>query len=349
MTLLEAKKAILTCPGDSLKEQLEHKNISLIDFAGKLAISLEEAAKILAGKMAIDANIAQKLAQIAGGSAHFWLGLERIYQQNLEEIALLEFETKFPANEMVKKGLIEGANSKKPLYTRILDFFGFARLEEWAQNYQRKSIYVDYKKDANAPIDEYALSVWLREGYLATRQTNLTAYNQSAFRQMLVTIAVKLAYEAPENYKNLLIKACAEVGVALYCADTIKKMPVYGAMYWIENHPFIYLTDKANLSYYHFWDTFFHEAGHVLLHGGSERETPNADKEKEAEDFADQMLVATQYLNELLAMPHYTPEKIRMFATQHQIKPDFLIFQLQKRGKISYTNKDFNKLKKTII
>jgi len=101
---------------------------------------------------------------------------------------------------------------------------------------------------------------------------------------------------------------------------------------------FRFLTDD------HFWFTFFHEAGHLLLHlqGQMFREdelflecddTAQSKDETEANSFAQRMLIPDEYHNDLLSLPR-DARAIMRFARRIGVSRGIVVGQLQHAGKI---------------
>ncbi len=71
----------------------------------------------------------------------------------------------------------------------------------------------------------------------------------------------------PEGFFNQLQSICLEAGVKVVYTPCINKAPISGSTCWLNGDtPFIQLTGRYNRND-SFWFTFFHEAGHILLHG----------------------------------------------------------------------------------
>ena len=87
-----------------------------------------------------------------------------------------------------------------------------------------------------------------------------------------------------------------------------------------------------------FWFTFFHEAGHLLLHGkkalfledGSE---VTSSEEAEANEFAARILIPDEFVSTLMCLGSDVREIIR-FAVKMGISPGIVIGQLQNLGRI---------------
>ena len=61
--------------GETIKEQLESKDMSIDEFADRIGISRKEADQILDGSMAVTEDVAHKLADVLGPPAWFWQNL----------------------------------------------------------------------------------------------------------------------------------------------------------------------------------------------------------------------------------------------------------------------------------
>jgi Zn-dependent peptidase ImmA (M78 family) len=95
---------------------------------------------------------------------------------------------------------------------------------------------------------------------------------------------------------------------------------------------FRYLSDD------HFWFTFFHEAGHLLLHGKKAvflegENIVSTKEEQEANDFSARFLVPRQYQAELLRLPVNSLEVIK-FGRRIGISPGIVVGQLQHLGRL---------------
>ena len=96
-TELEAKKLLLSTPGDTIQETIDKKGMSQAELAERLGMSVPELAELIKGKVPITKETATKLEYVLGIPASFWLNLERQYQDELleiEQMIILEQGTK---------------------------------------------------------------------------------------------------------------------------------------------------------------------------------------------------------------------------------------------------------------
>lgn len=86
MTDLELKKSLLTCPGDTIQEHIDHIGMSQAELAERLGRSIPKLNELIKGKAPITKETATKLEFVLGVPANFWLNLERTYQDELLEL-----------------------------------------------------------------------------------------------------------------------------------------------------------------------------------------------------------------------------------------------------------------------
>jgi Zn-dependent peptidase ImmA (M78 family) len=89
----------------------------------------------------------------------------------------------------------------------------------------------------------------------------------------------------------------------------------------------------------HFWFTFFHEAGHLLLHGENgfflEGIESSTTAEEEANEFAAQILIPPEFQDELAQLRAKIYEVSR-FARRLGVSPGIVVGQLQHLRKIRH-------------
>lgn len=123
----------------------------------------------------------------------------------------------------------------------------------------------------------------------------------------------------------------------------LTKAPICGSTRWLNDTPLIQLTGryKRNDS---FWFTFFHEAGHILLHGKKdiflekvEYSDKDKVKEKQADEFAVKWTLTDEEEATILEAVPLTEQDIRNFANQFNTHPAIIIGRLQHKELIPYS------------
>ena len=150
----------------------------------------------------------------------------------------------------------------------------------------------------------------------------------------------------PEDVLCQLQRFCAKSGAYLVYIPVLKGAPATGATTWLEDRPLIQLSLKGKWSDI-FWFTFFHEAGHVMLHKSKrtfisfENVTESDDgKEKEANKFAEEWILKESQLREALdlwAGKNNKQDGIRRLAEKFNTHPGVIA------GRLLRKLKDYNK------
>ncbi|MGL5712283.1 MAG: helix-turn-helix transcriptional regulator [Paraclostridium sp.] len=67
-------------PGVTIKDELEHRGISMEEFSNRMLLSIEECNDLLNGEMVITLSVALKLGQLLEIPARVWINLELGYR-----------------------------------------------------------------------------------------------------------------------------------------------------------------------------------------------------------------------------------------------------------------------------
>jgi Zn-dependent peptidase ImmA (M78 family) len=139
--------------------------------------------------------------------------------------------------------------------------------------------------------------------------------------------------------------------VAVVIVRTPEKCPASGAARFLSKEKAIIQLSFRHLSDDHFWFSFFHEIGHLLLHGAQKTHledagTDDGDEEIEANEFAAEVLVPASARARMLALGEDTRSIVR-FATQVGTAPGIVVGQMQHYGVIKRGR--MNSLKKRYV
>jgi len=361
MNDLEAKKVLLSCPGDTIQDTIDEIGMSQAELAERLGRSIPKLNELIKGKAPITKDTAVKLEYVLGIPTSFWLNLERRFQDELLEIEQLAFleECKlwiksFPILVMKKFGLLPNTNEKPILVESLLKFFRVASPTQWSEIYIGKSL--AFKIELRHTAEPERISVWLRLGEVQAERITATNFDKKKLRGRLADIQ-QLSFEQPIDWMDKLQQICAECGIALVYTPCISKAPIYGATRWIKNNtiPLIQLTDRGK-DYNAFWFTFYHELGYILYHGkkeifinGLDSISPDMEKEKEADDFASRMLLSDKERNVLFGYFQYDRKVVIGFSDKFKKHPGIVVAQLQRKGLVQYNNFRLTRLKEKVI
>ncbi|MBD0332246.1 MAG: HigA family addiction module antidote protein [Chitinophagaceae bacterium] len=342
---LKDERELLSKPGDTILETLEHMKMSQAELAERLGKTPSKVNDIISGKEPITVNTALQLEKVLNIAAQFWLNREMIYREKLSRIeqeeALEECKDwlkQQPLKELRKCGYIKSEKADSKMVSELLQFYGVASPIQWENLYVQEYANTSFRRSPAHQSALASMAAWLRIGELEMRKIDLVAYNKEQFKIALFEIK-KLVVDFPEDYATQLQEYCKAAGVAVVYTICLPKAPISGATRWIGGNPLIQLTDRYK-SNDHFWFTFFHEAGHVMLHGKKEvfiedfeGYEVDEEKEKEANDFAAKWLLPNEFLNDL--PEEITEQDIRKIARKYNTHPGIVVGRLQKLERVA--------------
>lgn len=348
--LLTLERELLSPPGDTIQESLDELGMSQAELAERIGRPKEKVNDIIRGREVISTPTAHKLEKALGIPASFWLNRESEYRRQLYEIEQKEFLQTcidwlkaFPIREMKKLGLLPNQREKAVLADALLSFFGVASPKEWSRIYVEQEVSVAFRISLANTQNPEAISVWLRMAELGAKKLRLEDYDKGKFKKSLADIK-ELAFQHPEDFAERLQALCADCGVAVVYVPKLPKAPISGATRWFRGKPLIMLSGRYKTND-HFWFTFFHEAGHILLHGKKdiflesvEGTAEDQQKEEEANDFAMKWLLPEDELNEVLEAVPLTTDRILAFAQKFRTPAGVIIGQLQHKKYINYSD-----------
>lgn len=329
-------------PGETLLETLEALGMSQADLAERTGRPRKTINEIIKGKAAITAETALQLERVLGIPASFWINRERQYRESqarLEEanrlIADKEWLRCFPIKDMARWGWITQHKEPVQQLRELLNFFGVASPRQWEGLYSET--WVSFRKSAAFECNAKALTAWLRRGELEARSIESKPYNGDNFRSILGE-ARKLTAAPPERFQPELPRLCSDAGVAVVFIPEIPKIRASGATRWLSPGKALIQLSLRYKTDDQLWFTFFHEAGHILLHGKRDVFIEGLSKsdslEEEANRFAADFLIPRSLLNDFIQAGDRSKRAIESFAEQIGIAPGIVVGRLQNEGYI---------------
>ncbi|MDB5281904.1 MAG: hypothetical protein JWO06_979 [Bacteroidota bacterium] len=328
-------------PGATIADILSEQGLSVPKFAKEMNATTDYVNELLGGYIGITEDIADKLESILGASAEFWLRRENQYQEDFKRVKILEEEKwvkELPVADMVKFGWIKQTKNK---VAECLRFFNVDSVQEWRREYEEKIEAIAFRTSTTFKAENAAVTAWLRQGEISGEKIECGPWSETLFEEKLKVARMLTRKKNPKEFLPELINMCAECGVAVAIVRSPAGCRASGATKFINQHRALLLLSFRYLSDDQFWFTFFHEAGHILLHGsksffleevGGEKERNH--EEREANIFAGEMLIPRDLQSKL---PEIRGNKrnIINFAAEAGVSPGIVVGQLQYRGFIS--------------
>ncbi|MGA9128173.1 MAG: HigA family addiction module antitoxin [Terracidiphilus sp.] len=354
METVERTPAEVFPPGEFIREEIEARGWSQVEFAEILGRPPRLVSELIAGKRAVTPETARGLAQAFGTSAQLWMNLESSYQLSkvvhdgsnsisrrakLYEIA--------PVKEMIRRHWIEPTENIDVLEKCVLKFLRIDSVEEQPQllpHAARKSTsYADHSPSEIA---------WLFRVRQLAQAVDVKPYSEQAFSGALAKL--KNLLRNPEDTRQVP-RVLAEAGVRFLIVETLPQTRIDGACLWLDDHsPVIALTlrfDRID----GFWHTLLHECKHIKQKDGLDEgglldkdlvgeTTAHLEEkpitEKSADEFAAGFTIPKGDLDNFISRvyPLFSKTKILGLAARLDIHPGIVVGQLQYRKAIPYSH-----------
>ncbi len=325
-------------PGVTLQETLDSIGMTQAELAERTGRPKKTINGIIKGKTAITSETAIQLERALAIPAGFWMSLESQYQEILarleeensleEEIAWMDL---FPIKAMIRRGWIQRRETKVDQLKELLTFFGITSPNRWQEVWE--SMPASFRKSSSFEADPGAVTAWLRKGEVEAQRLDCAPYSAKRFKTALSKIR-RLTKEPPEKFVGEMHKLCMDAGVACLFIQELPKIRAWGATRWLSpNRALIQLTLRYKTDD-HLWFSFYHEAGHILLHGKKEVFLEDANsgqgrKEDDANRFAEDFLIPRLALQVFMAGGQKSKIAILKFASELGIAPGIVVGQLQ--------------------
>lgn len=343
-----------SAPGETVSDLLEERSLSAPELGQLLSLSTAEMNALLAGEAEIGDSMARQLSQLLGASESFWKSREVQYRADRARSDRLEREwlSNLPVRDMVNFGWINFESDSHEKAEACKRFFGVTDTTEWLARYSTLLDAAAFHASTAFGASMPSVATWLRQGELEAKSIECRPWDPEAFERALAGIRSLTREKNPSIFLPQLQAICADAGVAVVIVRTPKQCPASGATWFISPEcavlqlSFRFLTDD------HFWFTFFHEAGHLLLH--SEHLSPLPGRygahrwileeaalddsewlEREANEFAYHTLIPEETEHRLMNLV-LKKRDVMSYAREIGVSPGIVVGQLQHNGTLRY-------------
>ena len=316
-------------------------------------LTAEGVSDLLRGRSTVTIAVARRLSNVLGASVEYWMSRDYQYRQDSRRFHEVEEEwlRQLPLGDMIKFEWLSPPPLPSEELAACLRFFGVSSVLEWRENYGGLQEMVVFRLSPSFDSRHESVAAWLRQGEIEAERIECRPWHPGRFRESLSQIRTLTRQKYPARFIPALQEVCSEHGVAVVVVRSPSGCRASGATRFITNKKailqlsFRYLTDD------HFWFTFFHEAGHLILHGEKHffssllegqkpwilegTEVPVSEEEQDANHFAATTLIPQEFQRELLTVPTDGKALIR-FAHRIGVSPGVVVGQLQHYGRVGY-------------
>ena len=340
-----SKNYIAIPPGETIREQLEERKLSQKEFAVRMGLSEKHVSQLINGKVALTSSVAIRLEDVLGVPANFWLKLESSYRENLERVkeeraeeADKQISAKMPYAEMARHGWIKATRNANEKVANLRKFFEVARL-----------IYIDnlnipgiaYRALGDTDKSRYAQAAWAQKARLDARNRRVAPINIDKLVKKIEDLRALTILE-PSAFCAKLVSILADCGICIEFLPHLKSSFLHGATFIDSEHIVIGLTVRGKYAD-KFWFSLFHEIGHIVLGHISGRDADIEEQEKQADIFAQNVLLPSNAYQNFLAIGDYSRQSILHFAKEQGIAAGIVLGRLQKENYVDFSK--FNELK----
>ncbi|MDO6719712.1 HigA family addiction module antitoxin [Psychrosphaera sp. 1_MG-2023] len=355
---------LISYPRAFLETILQELGMQQIELSKRTGISAKTINSILKGSAPISPETALSFEMVLGKSAKDLLAMEAKYQLRkvnaLQEESLtqeLSFLDQINYREIAKAGWVKKESNKIEKLKRLYEFFGVSSFNQlspvWSQlevNYRTSTVYK--KKHFN-------IMAWLRQGEIEAQKIACSPFSLKSFKEALFECR-RLTTQSFEECHIQIQELCRKAGVAVIYVKELPGVATSGAAHWVDKDKAIIQLSLRGKADDKFWFNFFHEAGHIVLHGRKEQfidnngkgqstakdedaETPyetveNKLKEAEADAFAANLLIPKKELDKFVDKNTFDRDSIVSFAHEQGIAPGIVVGQLQNKGHIGWSS-----------
>jgi HTH-type transcriptional regulator / antitoxin HigA len=334
-------------PGSTVADLIEERGWTQQELAQRSGFTTKHISLLINGKAPITEDTAVKLERVLGSTMRFWLTREAQYREALARVeerktlsGKAEWLQRLPIREMVRFGWIRLFDNKGDQVRECLRFFGVASIDAWETRY--RDPLVAFRASTRHGKQDGAVAAWLRQGERQAEGIACQPFDKAAFKQVLMDVRRLTNEGHPGVFIPRLVEACAGVGVAVVVAPAPKGCPVSGATRWLSGDKALLVLSLRHKSNDHFWFSFFHEAGHLLLHGkkllfvDADDRIDGAD-EDQADAFASNWLISAGDAARLGTLPR-AANSVQAFAKQIGVAPGIVVGRMQKDGLLPWTH-----------
>lgn len=341
-------------PGGTLRDVLTELGMTQAELAARAGWSEKFVSQMANGKAPISPETALALERILGTPASFWMNREANYREALARIAdrerleqEAELAREFPYSEMARRGWVDRTRDRVERALNLQRFFGVASLRRLEE--QPSAI---FRVGRCSNPSDCAIITWLQAGRLQAQEIDTEQLDRRSIERAIPGFR-QLTGETPEIAVIRLRNCLAQMGVALALVPALPKTAAQGATHWIKaDKAVLQLSDRYKRADI-FWFSFFHEIGHLLLHGkrpgvyvnriGGGRDA----KECEADDFARDTLIPPDAFADFRARGDFGAIAVRDFADAIGIHPGIVVGRLQHdelipRNRLNVLREDFD-------
>jgi len=175
--------------------------------------------------------------------------------------------SELPLSDMIRFGWLIPVPRPSEEMQACLRFFGVPNVSTWRQVYAELQETVAFRKSPSLDSRPGSVAAWLREGEIESESVKCSPWHPRHFEDALSRIRSLTRQKDPKLFIPEMREICAHCGVVVAVIRAPAGCRASGATRFVSESKALLMFSFRYLSDDQFWFTFFHEAGHLLLHG----------------------------------------------------------------------------------
>jgi len=336
-------------PSITLNEKLDEMGMGKKEFAIRTGKPEKTIIAVLKGESSITPDMAVQFENITKIPAKFWINKQSRFNEykarlkrKLDIVNAEEWTRSFPYSDMAKLGWVPKTRLIEEKTINLFEYFAISNHDAWNKLYIERELKIAAYTSLKHIHKPHSISAWLRMGEIQAANLISPDFDKSKFKSNLSKIKNIMA-QHPSDFFNQMKMLCLEAGVKLFYTPNIPNAPISGSTRWINDTPIIQLSARYRQND-RFWFTFFHEAGHILLHGKKYISLENIDfsdadqtKEEEAHEFAMEWTFTKKQEEDVLNSVPLSEQDIIQYAKKFNTHPALIIGRFHHKKILPYS------------
>lgn len=256
--------------GELLRLELVARGLTQAELAMRSGLSTKHVNQVVQGVVPLSTSTALLIERTLGVSADLLTAIEAGHQATAGRTKAVErlaayapwFRT-FPLALLRERGILTKSKPQNQQIGQLLAFFGVADPDAFDRLYAEDAL--SFRRAQHLNVNLPATAVWLRLAEQEAARLRCQDYDKKKFANLLGDLRPLTTHNLPRAFPDLQ-RLCAQVGVAVVHVADISGARVYAATRWLSaSRPVIALSGRGQYED-GVWFSFFHEAGHVVLH-----------------------------------------------------------------------------------
>ncbi|CAN5328261.1 ImmA/IrrE family metallo-endopeptidase [soil metagenome] len=257
-------------PGDLIRFELDARGLTQADLAARAGTSAKHLNQVIQDAVPLSAETALRLERALGIPAAVLTQADAVNQANKQRVrshtafgSHRDWFARFPKHVLTQIGAVTPTASVETQVEELLVYLGVADPGAYDAVYGEAAL--SFRRSQRWTVDPYATSLWLRSAELKATELDVSPYSKTTFVELLDNLLDLTMLPIADAFP-LLQRRCAEAGVAVVFNPDLNGTRASAAVRWLgPERPVIALTERGKHED-SLWFSFFHEAGHVVLH-----------------------------------------------------------------------------------